>query len=69
MAKYDVYDETEKESLYLKFFEGKKNMSFEVGGTFYLNWSQGLTDTKYIRAMRDELAGMGIKGLRIERME
>ncbi len=43
--------------------------SCEVGGTFYLNWSQGLTDTKYFRAMRDVLAGMGMKGLRIERME
>ncbi len=43
--------------------------SCEVGGTFYLNWSQGLTDAKYVRAMRDVLAGMGIKGLCIERME
>lgn len=41
----------------------------EVGDTFYLNLSQGLTGAKYIRAMRDVLAEMGIRGLRIERME
>ena len=44
-------------------------MAYAAGGTFYLNWSQGLTDAKYIRAMRDVLSGMGIKGLLIERME
>ena len=56
-------------SLHLKVFHGKKDMAYAAGGTFYLNWSQGLTDAKYIRAMRDVLSGMGIKGLLIERME
>ncbi len=41
----------------------------EVGETFYINWYQGFHDTAYICAMRDVLAGMGMKGLRIERAE
>ena len=41
----------------------------EVGGTFYIDWYQGFHDATYIRAMRDEMAGMGMKDLRIERVE
>ena len=41
----------------------------EVGGTFYIDWYQGFHDVAYIRAMRDELAALGMKDLRIERVE
>ena len=41
----------------------------EVGDTFYIDWYQGFHDAAYIRAMRDELARMGMKNLRIERVE
>lgn len=41
----------------------------EVGDTFYIDWYQGFHDAAYIRAMRDALAGMGMSGLRIERVE
>ena len=41
----------------------------EVGDTFYIDWYQGFHDAKYIRAMRDTLAEMGMKGLCIERVE
>ena len=41
----------------------------EVGDTFYIDWYQGFHDAVYIRAMRDELARMGMKNLRIERVE
>ena len=41
----------------------------EVGDTFYINWYQGFHDASYIRAMRDELAKMGMKNLNIERVE
>ena len=41
----------------------------EVGDTFYIDWYQGFHDVAYIQAMRDTLAGMGMKGLRIERVE
>ena len=41
----------------------------EVGETFYIDWYQGFHDAKYIRAMRDTLAEMGMKGLCIERVE
>jgi len=41
----------------------------EVGDTFYIDWYQGFHDAIYVRAMRDALAGMGMKGLCIERVE
>ncbi len=41
----------------------------EVGDIFYIDWYQGFHDAAYIRAMRDELAKMGMKDLRIERIE
>ena len=41
----------------------------EVGGTFYIDWSQGIPDAVYIRALRDVLSDMGMKGLCLERME
>ena len=41
----------------------------EVGDTFYIDWYQGFHDAAYIRAMRDELKKLGMKDLRIERVE
>ena len=41
----------------------------EVGETFYIDWYQGFHDAAYIRAMRDTMAEMGMKGLCIERVE
>ena len=41
----------------------------EVGDTFYIDWYQGFHDAVYVCAMRDVLAGMGMKGLRVERVE
>lgn len=41
----------------------------EVGDTFYIDWYQGMHDAIYIRAMRDVLAGMGVKGMCLERVE
>ncbi|MBQ9437525.1 MAG: hypothetical protein IJU50_04265 [Lachnospiraceae bacterium] len=41
----------------------------EVGDAFCIDWYQGFHDADYIRAMRDEMAEMGMKGLRIERVE
>ena len=41
----------------------------EVGETFYIDWYQGFHDATYIRAMRDTMAKMGMKGLCIERVE
>ena len=41
----------------------------EVGGTFYIDWYQGFHDVTYIRALRDEMAKLGMKDLRIERVE
>lgn len=41
----------------------------EVGDTFYIDWYQGFHDATYVRAMRDALADMGMKGLSIERVE
>jgi hypothetical protein len=41
----------------------------EVGDTFYIDWYQGMHDATYIRAMRDELAGMGMKDMCLERVE
>ena len=42
---------------------------YEVGDTFYIDWYQGFHDATYIRAMRDAMAEMGMKDLRIERVE
>ena len=41
----------------------------EVGDNFYIDWYQGFHDTAYICAMRDELAKLGMKDMRIERVE
>lgn len=41
----------------------------EIGDTFYIDWYQGMHDDIYIRAMRDILAQMGIKGMCLERVE
>ena len=41
----------------------------EVGDTFYIDWYQGFHDATYVRAMRDALADMGMKGLSLERVE
>ena len=41
----------------------------EVGDTFYIDWYQGMHDATYIRAMRDAMADMGMKGLCLERVE
>ena len=41
----------------------------EVGDTFYIDWYQGFADATYIRALRDEMAKLGMKDLRIERIE
>ena len=41
----------------------------EIGSTFYIDWYQGFADATYICAMRDELAELGMKKLRIERIE
>ena len=35
----------------------------------YIDWYQGFHDAAYIRVMRDEMAAMGMKDLRIERVE
>ena len=42
---------------------------YEVSDTFYIDWYQGFHDATYIRAMRDAMAEMGMKDLRIERVE
>ena len=41
----------------------------EVGNTFYIDWYQGMHEATYIKALRDVLADMGMKGLNIERVE
>jgi len=41
----------------------------EVGDTFYIDWYQGMHDATYIRAMRDVLAEVGMKGMCLERVE
>lgn len=41
----------------------------EIGGTFCIDWYQGMHEATYVKAMRDVLAGMGMKDLRIERVE
>lgn len=41
----------------------------EVGDTFYIDWYQGFPDATYVLAMRDELEAMGMKNIRIERVE
>ena len=41
----------------------------EVGDIFYIDWYQGMHDAIYIRAMRDVLAQMGIRGMCLERVE
>ena len=41
----------------------------EIGDTFYIDWYQGMPDDAYVRAMRDTLIDMGMKGLCLERVE
>ena len=41
----------------------------EVGDTFYIDWYQGMHEATYVKAMRDALIGMGMKGLSLERVE
>lgn len=41
----------------------------EIGGTFFIDWYQGMHEAAYVKAMRDVLAGAGMKDLRIERVE
>ena len=41
----------------------------EVGDTFYIDWYQGMHDATYVRAMRDVLAEVGMKGMCLERVE